>query len=139
MRQNACPIVLLVDGRKIGVCMDKLANYNNLYNNANLEQILDEYGDRLVVFINNIVKDPQVAEDIMMGCFVEVLSRHIQFCDVKSFKAYLYRCAKNKSINYIKMFNKLVSCDMDELTSEVDSIVAMDDMQAEVLEAIKKT
>ena len=63
--------------------------YNNMYNNENLEQILNIYADKLIYFINNIINDINVAEDIMMDCFVEILFRKLKFLDEKNFKAYI--------------------------------------------------
>ena len=53
--------------------------YNNMFDERNLEQILEIYADRLTYFINNLVNDINTAEDIMMDCFVEILSRDLKF------------------------------------------------------------
>ena len=94
--------------------------YNNMYDNENLEKVLDIYGDKLTFFINSMIQDINVSEDLMMDSFVEILSRKVSFLDENTFKAYIYKTAKNKAINYIKKKKHTVEIDYDNVASVQD-------------------
>ena len=110
--------------------------YNNMYNNDNLEQILNIYADKLIYFINNIINDINVAEDIMMDCFVEILCRKLKFVDEKNFKAYIYKTAKNKSINYIKKNKNIVKNDYDNFVDEQNNSIYFNETKNALLKII---
>ena len=98
--------------------------YNNMYDNENLEKVLDIYGDKLTFFINSMIQDINVSEDLMMDSFVEILSRKVSFLDENTFKAYIYKTAKNKAINYIKKKKHTVEIDYDNVASVQEDMTA---------------
>ncbi len=110
--------------------------YNNMYNNENLEQILNIYADKLIYFINNIINDINVAEDIMMDCFVEILFRKLKFLDEKNFKAYIYKTAKNKALNYIKKNKNIVKVDYESFVSEQNNTIYFNETKNSLLKVI---
>lgn len=110
--------------------------YNNMFDERNLEQILELYADRLTYFINNLVNDINTAEDIMMDCFVEILSRNLKFFDQNSFKAYIYKTAKNKSLNYIKRNRNFVKTDYENITAVQDDSIYFNETKVALLKIL---
>ena len=67
-----------------------------------LMQLLGEMGDRLVLYINNIVNDEYASEDISEDCFVELIVRKKKFSSEDHLRAYMYKMARNKAYNHVK-------------------------------------
>lgn len=73
-------------------------------NNDALEKLYTMYKNKLVYFVNNIVKDYEKAEDIVHDTFIYVME-HKKKEDVP-FKYYIYLVAKSKAFNYINKENR---------------------------------
>lgn len=63
---------------------------------------VSEYADRLLYYICTYTKNPTAAEDLMEDVFAELIVRKKSFDTEKAFRAYLYKTARNKALNYIK-------------------------------------
>lgn len=114
---------------------------NNQINNAEvLEKIMDKYADKLIAFINSYIFDIYSSEDIMMDCFVEIITKKLVFENESFFKAYLYKTAKNKSLNYLKQKNKLVSLDENMLCDlmQFEDKIYAEQKQKIVYDVLKK-
>lgn len=67
-----------------------------------LEELVREYSDDLVRFIYLFVRSSAAAEDIMEDTFASLVTKRKHFFPRASFKAYLYKIAKNKCIDYLR-------------------------------------
>lgn len=100
--------------------MEKAAEvYQDFTNQKSMEKIIDTYGNCLMRFINCYINDTYQAEDLMMEVLVELLVRKPLFDNEFQFRAYLYRTAKNKSINYLHKRKKLVTLN-EEVLQDID-------------------
>ncbi len=110
-------------------------------NNAALEKLYGMYKNKLVYFVNNIVKDYEKAEDIVQDTFIYVIENKKK--EDVSFKYYIYLVAKSKALNYInkedrrkEIVEQYFSNNEDVLEEELlDTIVRKEDKQ-KVLSAI---
>lgn len=109
-------------------------------NPANLEKVLEKYGNRLICFINRIIYDFNSSEDLMMDIFVELLIRKPNFDSEKALKSYLFTCAKNKAINYSKKYKKLMLLEEQTLKDvcEIEEQVFSTHTKKILIEAMKK-
>ena len=73
-------------------------------NNDALEKLYAMYKNKLVYFVNNIVKDYEKAEDIVQDTFIYVMEHKKK--EEVSFKYYMYLVAKSKALNYINKENR---------------------------------
>lgn len=107
---------------------------------AGLEKVLNEYSNKLIGFINSIVKDINASEDIMMDVFVELLVRKPEFENEKAFRAYLFKCSKNKAINFVKKNKRLCELNEETLkdTYEIEDEICDSHTKKILFEAIKK-
>ncbi len=114
--------------------------FNNLSDKTNLERAFEDYADALIIFINGYLKDIREAEDIMMDCFVEIICRDIKFDSTNQFRAYLYTCAKNKSLNYLRKNKHLVPLDSEVLIDKegLESKILKSAKDKKLYEAMKK-
>lgn len=96
-----------------------------LLNKENLEKSLEKYANRLIGFINSFVNDTNIAEDIMMDTFVDLLKNKPKIENESSLISYLFVCAKNKSLNYIKKNKRLTPLTEEILkdTYELDNLL----------------
>lgn len=106
--------------------MDKSTNFfKDLKDKSNMETAFEVYGNRLLGFINSYLKDIRLAEDVMMDVFVELIVKHPIFESELQFRTYVFKTAKNKSINQIKRNKHLVQLDEELLkdTIELESLL----------------
>ena len=113
---------------------------NKISDSKFLESVLEVYADKLIGFINNIIFDIHFAEDIMMDVFVDVIVKKPVFENEGMLKAYLYKCAKNKALNYIKRNKRLVLLSEDVLqdTAELSEKLYQTQTNKILLEAMNK-
>ncbi len=82
--------------------------YCDLSNQQALESALNEYGDRLVAYINAFTKDVHAAEDLMMDIFVVLIKNGLKFESENQFRAYVYKCARSRALNHLKSQKRIV-------------------------------
>jgi RNA polymerase sigma factor (sigma-70 family) len=70
--------------------------------NYSLENLLVKYGNKLVYFINNIIHNMTVSEDLMEDSFVQIVLKKKTFKDESKFRIYLFKTGRNKALNYLK-------------------------------------
>lgn len=72
------------------------------------EQLVLNYKDSLIYFLQRYVKDIYVCEDIAQDVFAFIYVYKDKYDVNLSFKTYLFTIARNKAIDYIRKNNKLV-------------------------------
>lgn len=66
------------------------------------ERIVELYSDSLVNFSYGFLRDRAAAEDVMMDTFVSIIVKKPKFRQESAFKTYLFRTARNKSVDYLR-------------------------------------
>lgn len=97
------------------------------WNNYDVEQLVQNYSDALVRYAFCHVGDSAQAEDIMEETIATLLVRHRHFADEAHLQAYLYRVAKNKSIDILRKRKREVSL------SEVEDVLWGNDVENQVI------
>ena len=64
--------------------------------------VVQKYYKPLFIFINKMVRDSQSSEELLQDVFVNFWEKREQINIITSFKAYLYRSARNHTLNFIK-------------------------------------
>ena len=82
-----------------------------------LAQIIAEYKDGLVLYINGYVKDIHTAEDLMVDTFFKIMVKKPLFFERYSFKTWLYTIARNLAIDFLRKSAKVSSVPSEELLS----------------------
>ena len=92
---------------------------------AGLNEIVEMYGDNLMYFINGIVKNIEMAEDLMEDTFMELLIHKHHFRGESSFKTYLFKIGRNKALNALKRNRIYVEFDddLEDLQKLEDTII----------------
>jgi len=67
-----------------------------------LEQIVRLYSDKLLLFINSIVNNIEVSEDLLSDTYLKlIVSKHL-FREESSLKTYLYKIGRNLAMDYFR-------------------------------------
>ena len=71
--------------------------------NTGFERLVIRYKDGLIYYLNQIIKNITVAEDLAQDAFVEVYVHKERFVPGKaSFKTYLYTIGHHKAVDYVR-------------------------------------
>ena len=85
--------------------MDNGAECYRRYRNgddAGLAEMIDEYGDGLIFYLNTYVHNLSVAEELAEDTFVRLATRKPTYVDRSSFKTWLYAIARNLAIDWLR-------------------------------------
>jgi RNA polymerase sigma-70 factor (ECF subfamily) len=106
-----------------------------------IELLFNEYYVKLCTHVNTILKNKNVAEDIVQEVMMEIWRMKDNINVSSSVEAYLKRACRNKSLNYIRS-QKMNFEDIDsaeELSSDyisVEDSIAVDNLQEKINTAI---
>lgn len=89
--------------------------------NSAFDEIIKDYFDSLVFFIDRYVHDTTVAEDIAMDAFSDLIVYRNRYNFRVALKTYLFMIGRSRALNYIKHRGKLSMVELSEaeqLTSD---------------------
>ena len=83
--------------------------------NEGLAEIVREYSDGLIFYINSYVQNISLAEEIMEDVFVEIALKRPKYKEESSFKTWLYAIARYTSIDCLKKNSRYYDIPVDEM------------------------
>ena len=83
--------------------------------NAGLEQIITEYKDGLILYLNTLVGDILLAEELAEDTFVRLFTKKPKDKGTGCFKTWLYTIGHNLAISHLRKAKKQVSIPIDTL------------------------
>ncbi len=90
--------------------------------NTGFERLVLRYKDGLIYYLNKIIKNITIAEDLAQDAFVEVYVHKERFVPGKaSFKTYLYTIGHHKAVDYVRKNQREILTDFH---AEAESNVA---------------
>jgi RNA polymerase sigma-70 factor (ECF subfamily) len=108
-----------------------------------LVEIIGEYREGLILFVNGIVHNMHDAEDIAEDTFVRLIVKKPRFSGNSSFKTWLYAIARNMAIDHLKDINDyrmLTMSDCDKVNyveQDVESAYIKDEKNLHLHNIIK--
>lgn len=104
-----------------------------------LNEIVEMYGDNLMYFINGLVKNIDMAEDLMEDTFMELVVHKHHFREESSFKTYLFKIGRNKALNALKRNRIYAELDTDiEDIEKLEETIITNDKNRHIKEAMSK-
>ena len=85
-----------------------------------LVDIIRDYKDGLILFLNGFADNINVAEELAEDTFVKIGIKKPYFAGKSSFKTWLYAIGRNVAINKIKKYSKIEQVPIDESSEEAD-------------------
>lgn len=80
---------------------------------SGLEQIIVSYKDGLILYLNSLVGNIAIAEDLAEDTFVRLFTRKPRDKGTGSFKTWLYTIGRNLAISYLRKAGKQEAVSMD--------------------------
>ncbi|MCR4887649.1 MAG: RNA polymerase sigma factor [Ruminococcus sp.] len=80
-----------------------------------LAEIVREYSDGLILYINSFVQNICVSEEIAEDVFVEIALKKPRYSEKSSFKTWLYAVARHTAIDCIKRYSRISDIPVDEM------------------------
>ncbi|MDE5588249.1 MAG: RNA polymerase sigma factor [Acetatifactor sp.] len=78
-------------------------------------EIIRDYKDGLILFLNRYVNNIHVAEELAEETFVRIVTRKPRFVAKYSFKTWLYTIGRNIAVNYKKHEGKIADASIDDM------------------------
>lgn len=82
-------------------------------------EIIRDYKDGLILYLNGYVNNIFVAEDLMEETFVKLVTKKPHFSAKYAFKTWLYTVARNVALDYLRHHKKMASIPIDELENHL--------------------
>ena len=98
--------------------MDKGSRYYQQFlngDNAGLEHIIIEYKDGLILYLNTLVGDVLVAEELTEDTFVRLFTKRPKDKQTGSFKTWLYTIGRNLAISHLRKAKRQTAVTVDTL------------------------
>lgn len=89
---------------------------------AAFEQIVRDYFDPLIGFIDSYVHDESVAEDIAIDTFSDLIVHKQRYNFRVSLKTYLFMIGRSRALNYIKRRNRFQMVELDLAERELPEV-----------------
>ncbi|MBE6947830.1 MAG: RNA polymerase sigma factor [Ruminococcaceae bacterium] len=87
-------------------------------------QIIRDYKDGLMLYLNSFVQNIHIAEDLTEDTFVKLIARRPRFSGKSTFKTWLYSIGRNVALDYLRKNSKLPTVSTEEtvalLSDEAD-------------------
>ena len=78
-------------------------------------EIIRDYKDGLILFLNRYVDNIHVAEDLAEDTFFKLVSRKPRFADKGSFKTWLYTIGRNVALSHLRRHSRIAQVTDEEL------------------------
>ena len=83
------------------------------------DEILKEYRNGLIFFINRYVQNADVAEDIAIDVFVQLLVHRHRYNFKTSLKTYLYMMGRSRALDYLRRKKRFRMVELSEAEAEI--------------------
>lgn len=84
------------------------------------DEIMKEYRDSLTFFIDRIVRDMAVAEDIAIDVFTDLIVHRHRYDFRVKLKTYLFMLGRSRALNYVKRRTRIRTVEISEAEDEAD-------------------
>ena len=109
-----------------------------------LAEIVRDYSDGLILYLNGIVCNISVAEDLMEETLYKIITKKPRFNAKYSFKTWLYTIGRNVAIDYLRHNAKHAGTSFDELENyiqdefDLEKLYIIEEQKIAVHRALKK-
>ncbi len=109
-----------------------------------LAEIVRNYSDGLILYLNGIVNNISVAEELMEECFFKIITKKPRFTARYSFKTWLYTIGRNLAIDHLRRRAKLADTSFEDLANsvqdefELEKLYVAEERKIHVHRALKK-
>ena len=69
-------------------------------------EVVKEYNDRLILFVDTIISDIHISEEVVDDVFLKLYTDKPKYNDAFSFKTWIYTIARNTALNCLKKIKR---------------------------------
>ena len=99
-----------------------------------LAEVMRIYRDGLTLYLNSLVCNIEIAEELMEETFVKLYVNKPKFKEKSSFKTWLYTIARFTAVDYLRKNSKKIHTSLDEAENISDG----DDLEKNVIQSEEK-
>ena len=108
-----------------------------------LIEIIDEYHEGMSLYLNSIVNNISLAEDIMQDTFVKLALKKPAYKGKCSFKTWLFTIARNCAIDHLRKEKKISRLSLDEdlqipIVTDTEKEFLKEEQKLELYRAMKR-
>ncbi len=109
-----------------------------------LAEIVREYRDGLILYLNGVVNNISVAEELMEETFFKIITNKPRYNAKYSFKTWLYTIGRNVAIDYLRHKTKQSDTSFDDLENyiqdefDLEKLYIIEERKIAVHRALKK-
>lgn len=109
-----------------------------------LAEIVKDYRDGLILYLNGIVNNISVAEELMEETFFKIITKKPRFNAKYSFKTWLYTIGRNVAIDYLRHNAKQSDTSFDDFENyiqdefDLEKLYIIEERKIAVHRALKK-
>ena len=80
-----------------------------------IAEIVGEYKDGLILYLNGYVKNIYTAEELTEDTFFRLITKKPKFSGRSSFKSWLYAIGRNTAVDYIRHNSKIINIPSEDV------------------------
>lgn len=109
-----------------------------------LTEIVRDYKDGLILYLNGFVGNVYIAEELMEETFFKIITKKPRFTQKYSFKTWLYTIGRNVAIDYLRKNSKNTEIPIEEVENclqeeyDLEEIYIKKEQGIELRRAMKK-
>ncbi len=100
------------------------------------KELFELYFRSACSFAKSLLKDEQLAYDIVQEAFIRIWEKNILFTSIISYKVYLYNTVRNASYNHLKRNLRHTEIEKELEEDAVDQMIIAAEIEAELLHQI---
>lgn len=82
-------------------------------------EIIRDYKDGLILYLNGYVKDIFIAEDLMEETFVKLVTKKPKYTPKHTFKTWLYTIGRHVAVDYLRHRKKMAELSLEEMENRL--------------------
>src|SRR5882757_5174854 len=125
----------MLPATEISDLRDKIAEKNDQQAFGKLYMAFIHY---LLQFANSIIKDKQLAEEIVSDVFIKIWQNRKNITAIDNLKLYLYISTKNTALNYLSRHFRQETISIDEISMNAAPVSYNPEQLLITSEAVKK-
>ncbi len=91
-----------------------------------LEELVELYSDGLIFFINGLVNNVAVSEDLAAETFFEVMSGKSRFKGKCSFKTWLFKIGRNNALDFLRRQTRFFNVPLSALEKDPSERISLE-------------
>ena len=109
-----------------------------------LEEIVRDYKDGLILYLNGFVNNISVAEELMEDTFFKIITKKPRFAARYLFKTWLYTIGRNAALDYLRHISKQSDLSTDDIEDhlkdecDLEKMYLIEERKIAVHNALKK-